>query len=73
MIVDFSVPLPRNVARAYAEKISKYLPLAEEVRQIYAMNKKQHQEITRQKKVEVLPRPITLEDMSKSKLYGPRK
>lgn len=37
LIVDFSVPLASNVSKAYAEKINKYLPLADEIRQMWDM------------------------------------
>ena len=37
-IVDFAVPLPNNISKTYAEKISKYLPLRDEILQMWQMD-----------------------------------
>ena len=36
-IVDFAVPLPTNIEKTYSEKINKYLPLSDEIRQMWNM------------------------------------
>lgn len=38
-IIDIAVPLAANTAKTYAEKINKYLPLADEIRDMWDMDK----------------------------------
>lgn len=38
-MVDIAVPLPENVEKKRKEKLNKYLPLANEVREIWNMEK----------------------------------
>ena len=37
-IVDFAIPLAANITKTYNEKISKYLPLADEIGKMWNMN-----------------------------------
>ena len=38
-VVDFSVPCDTNVSKKYAEKVSKYIPLAKEIKLLWKAKK----------------------------------
>lgn len=38
-IIDIAVPLPTNATKTYNEKISKYLPLADEIKELWNMER----------------------------------
>lgn len=38
-VIDVAVPLPMNISKTHSEKISKYIPLADEIRKMWGVSK----------------------------------